>query len=88
MLTGRGLVFVAEILEGTVSINNLIYFYLLDKHYHLLITSVEGVLKRDAQGNALPLIGLLIRANEQETREIYKNPQIQGVVAEIYSEVE
>jgi hypothetical protein len=84
-VTGRGLILAGELLEGDFYSGAEITFRMQNKPYCFIITGKEmGGYRKNERGNLI--VGLLVRANEQETKELYQNPQIQGVIAEIHSE--
>ncbi|MBC7919899.1 MAG: hypothetical protein H7Z75_02315 [Ferruginibacter sp.] len=84
VITGRGLALLGEILEGTLRRGDELTFHLNDKTYHLVITGIDmGVRRVGEKGN--PFVGLLVRADEQETVELDRNVLLRGTIAGVAS---
>jgi hypothetical protein len=79
-ITGRGLVFVGEIMENKFMEAKQLIFSIDNTFYDLPIIGIEMLEKYYQNPN---MWGFLVKVNETESQELYKNPQLKDVIAEV-----
>ncbi len=78
-ITGLGVVLAGEFLEGVFNIGDKIQFVWHNKSYQLKIKSFNNIRHK----TILNCIGILVETKETEFQELYHNPLLKDIIAEI-----
>lgn len=83
-ITGRGIVFVGNIIEGNFEVGNTISFCINGKQENRTIIGFEMINKL----NSTYKTGILIKTENQEEIEALRNWNPNGTIATIHSQIE